>query len=158
MIGASKVGMNFKIISPRELFPKQSLIEECIKEAEKQGGKITITENIEEIKGADVIYTDVWVSMGEEERIWEKRIEKLLPYQVNMKLLKISDNENVKFMHCLPAYHNLETEIGGKIYDKFGLKSLEVTEEVFESKYSLVFEQGENRLHTIKAVMVATLM
>ncbi|WP_027623311.1 ornithine carbamoyltransferase [Clostridium lundense] len=158
MVGASKVGMNFKIICPKELYPKTDLIKYCVEEGNKSGGKIVITDNIdEEIKGADVIYTDVWVSMGESEQVWVNRIKLLLPYIVDMELIKKCENEKVKFMHCLPAYHNMETEIGKKIYEKFGLKSLEVTEDVFESKYSIVFQQAENRLHTIKSVMVATL-
>ncbi|OFI05419.1 ornithine carbamoyltransferase [Clostridium acetireducens DSM 10703] len=157
MIGASKIGMNFKIISPKSLFPKKELANECRENSEKSGAKIIITENVNAVKNADILYTDAWVSMGESESIWKERINMLLPYQINMKLIEKCKNNNVKFMHCLPAFHNLETKVGEELYKKFKLKELEVTEEVFESKYSIVFDEAENRMHTIKAVMVATL-
>lgn len=158
MIGASKVGMNFNIIAPKTLFPSETLVNSCKKEAEKSGGYIKISDKIEDnIKGADVIYTDVWLSMGESEDLWKDRIDMLIPYQVNRKLLDMTENEEIKFMHCLPSFHNLDTIIAKKIYEKFGLSSLEVTDDVFEGKNSIVFDEAENRLHTIKAVMVATL-
>ncbi|MBA5850311.1 ornithine carbamoyltransferase [Clostridium sp. cel8] len=158
MIGASKVGMKFKIITPKKLFPSKDAISYCKGEADKSGGSIVISDNIaENIKGADVVYTDVWLSMGEPEELWKSRINMLLPYQVNKKLLNMTENAEVKFMHCLPSFHDLNTTIGKEIYDKFGLDSIEVTDEVFESENSIVFSEAENRLHTIKAVMVATL-
>ncbi len=152
MIGAAKMGMDFRIVSPRQLFPEETLVEEAKKIAEENGATITITENIiEGVKGADVLYTDVWASMGEEEKIPE-RIRLLKPYQVNMKMIELTENEDVIFLHCLPSFHNTETEIAKKYPD-----ICEVTDEVFESKYSKVFDEAENRVHTIKAVMVATL-
>lgn len=158
MIGASKVGMNFKIVTPESLFPDSNLVDQCKKEAEKSGGNITISDKIQEnVKGADAIYTDVWLSMGESEDLWKERINMLVPYQVNKGLLDMTGNSEVKFLHCLPSFHNLDTSIGKMIYDKFGLSSLEVTDEVFEGENSVVFDEAENRLHTIKAVMVATL-
>lgn len=158
MIGASKVGMNFRTITPGALFPDEALVNDCKKEAEKSGGSITISDKIDvNVKGADVIYTDVWLSMGESEDLWKDRIDMLVPYQVNKDLLDMTGNSEVKFMHCLPSFHNLDTSIGKMIYDKFGLSSLEVTDEIFEGKNSVVFDEAENRLHTIKAVMVATL-
>lgn len=158
MIGASKMGMDFRIIAPKELFPNEELVEKCNSIAQENGAKITITDDIKQgVKDADVIYTDVWLSMGEPESEWKERINLLKPYQVNMDMLKASDNQNVKFFHCLPAFHDLDTEVGEKIYEKYGLKCMEVTDEVFESRYSLVFDEAENRMHTIKAVMVATL-
>lgn len=158
MIGASKMGMDFRIVTPEELFPKEDLVIKCKKEAQKTGGNITITSNVDKgVKYADVLYTDVWVSMGESEQVWEERINILKPYQVNMDMIKKTGNDEVKFMHCLPAFHDLETTVGLKIYEKFGIEGVEVTDEVFESKYSIVFDEAENRMHTIKAVMVATL-
>ncbi|MCH3963198.1 MAG: ornithine carbamoyltransferase [Clostridium sp.] len=158
MIGASKVGMKFRTITPRALFPDETLVNDCKREAEKSGGSITISDKIDvNVKGADVIYTDVWLSMGESEDLWKDRIDMLVPYQVNKELLDMTGNSEVKFMHCLPSFHNLDTSIGKMIYDKFGLSSLEVTDEVFEDENSVVFDEAENRLHTIKAVMVATL-
>jgi len=156
LIGAAKMGMDFRIVSPKELFPEDEIVDkgnEIIKETE---GKITITDSIDEgVKDSDIIYTDVWVSMGEEAE-FETRINLLKSYQVNMDMIKKA-NKDVKFMHCLPAFHNTETELGQKIYEEYGLESMEVSEEVFESEYSIVFEQSENRMHTIKAIMVATL-
>ncbi|PRR84667.1 ornithine carbamoyltransferase [Clostridium luticellarii] len=158
MIGASKMGMNFKIIAPRELFPEDQLVKECKEISEQNGGHITISDDVySSVKGADVLYTDVWLSMGEEKGLWKNRIKTLMPYQINEKLIEACGNKDVKFMHCLPAFHNRETDTGEDIYQKFGYEALEVTEEVFEGKHSIVFDEAENRLHTIKAVMVATL-
>lgn len=158
MIGASKMGMDFRIVSPKELFPNGDLVEKCMKVAEESGAKITCTDEIAKgVKDADVIYTDVWVSMGEAEEVWESRIELLKPYQVNMQMINMTGNNEVIFQHCLPAFHDLETKVGQEVFEKFGLKEMEVTDEVFESKHSVVFEEAENRMHTIKAVMVATL-
>lgn len=156
LIGAAKMGMDFRIVAPSELFPGKDVInsgEEIIKET---GGKITITTNIDEgVKNANVIYTDAWVSMGEEDE-FATRINLLKSYQVNMNMIKKA-NKDVKFMHCLPAFHNTETEIGKKIFQEYGIESMEVSDEVFESEYSIVFDQSENRMHTIKAIMVSTL-
>lgn len=158
MIGASKVGMNFRIVSPKELFPTEELVNKCKELAAKSGAAITITNDVDSgVKDADVLYTDVWVSMGEPEEVWKERLELLKEYRVDMDLIKKTGNKNVKFMHCLPAFHDLGTDIGKKIYEKYGAECLEVTDEVFESKYSIVFDEAENRMHTIKAVMVATL-
>ncbi|RMD00123.1 ornithine carbamoyltransferase [Clostridium autoethanogenum] len=158
MIGASKMGMDFRIVTPKELFPKEELVNKCKEEAAKSGAKITITDDVAKgVKGADVLYTDVWVSMGEPDEVWEQRIKLLKPYQINMDMIKMTGNEKVIFEHCLPAFHDLETKVGKQIHDKFGLDEMEVTDEVFESKYSVVFDEAENRMHTIKAVMVATL-
>ncbi len=158
MIGAAKMGMDFRIVAPKELFPEEDLVKQCREIAEKSGAKITITEDVQEgVQGADFIYTDVWVSMGEPDEVWEKRIEMLKPYQVNKEMMDMTGNPNVKFMHCLPAFHDLDTAVGREIHEKFGLESMEVTNEVFESEASIVFDEAENRMHTIKAVMVATL-
>ncbi len=158
MIGAAKMGMEFRIVSPKELFPDEELVYKCKKEAEKSGANIIITDNVDEgVKKVDVIYTDVWLSMGEAEELWDNRINLLKPYQVNMDMIKKSENENIKFFHCLPAFHDTSTKVGKIIFDKYGLEALEVTDDVFESKYSVVFDEAENRMHTIKAVMVATL-
>ncbi|WP_411679245.1 ornithine carbamoyltransferase [Clostridium thailandense] len=158
MIGAAKMGMDFRIVSPKELFPEEALVTECRKVAEETGSKITITDSVDKgAKDCDVIYTDVWVSMGEPAEVWEERIKLLTPYQVNMEMLNKTGNPKVKFMHCLPAFHDLKTIIGKDIHEKFGLDSMEVSDEVFESEHSIVFDEAENRMHTIKAVMVATL-
>ena len=158
MVGAAKMGMNFRAAAPKQCLPDEILVDECRKIAEKTGAKITLTENIEKaVKGVDFIYTDVWVSMGEAKEVWDERIKLLTPYQVNRKVMEMTGNKNVKFMHCLPAFHDRETTIGDDIYQKYGLDALEVTDEVFESSASIVFDEAENRLHTIKAVMVATL-
>ncbi|POZ93658.1 ornithine carbamoyltransferase [Petrotoga halophila] len=157
MIGASKIGMDFVIISPKELFPSEELINEMEKTASENGGKITITDTLDGVVNADVIYTDVWFSMGEESKVQE-RINLLKPYQVNMDLIKKTNNPNVIFLHCLPSFHDTKTEMGYDVYQKYGIKEMEVTDEVFESKYSKVFDEAENRMHTIKAVMVATLV
>jgi ornithine carbamoyltransferase len=158
MVGAAKMGMDFRAAAPASVQPDAALVEKCREIAAASGGKITITEDVAEaVKDADFIYTDVWVSMGEPKEVWNERINLLKPYQVNRKALDLTGNPNVKFLHCLPAFHNRETTMGEDIYQKFGLDGLEVTEEVFESANSIVFDEAENRLHTIKAVMVATL-
>lgn len=157
MIGSAKMGLDFRAVAPKHLWPEEHLVEKCREIAKETGAKITLTDNvIEGCQGVDVLYTDVWVSMGEPDSVWEERIKALLPYQINQNVMKIAD-KNAIFMHCLPAFHNIETQIGQDIYKKFGLNGLEVTEDVFESKQSVVFDEAENRLHTIKAVMVATL-
>jgi ornithine carbamoyltransferase len=157
MIGAAKLGMDFRAVAPHELLPNDELVQKCRKIAKENNGYITLTEDVNlGTYNADVIYTDVWVSMGEAEEVWEKRIKLLLPYQVNSEVMNNASN-NAIFMHCLPAFHNLDTSVGRDIFKKFGLNGVEVTEEVFESKQSVVFDEAENRLHTIKAVMVATL-
>lgn len=157
MIGAAKMGMHFVAVAPKELFPSEELVNEMREIAKETGAVIELTENIDEgVKGADVIYTDVWVSMGEEDK-FEERINLLKPYQVNMEMIKKTENPDVIFMHCLPSFHDTNTIIGKDIYEKFGLKEMEVTDEVFRSKHSVVFDEAENRMHTIKAVMVATI-
>ncbi len=158
MIGAAKMGMDFRSIAPKEVQPEAELVAKANEIAKATGAKITITDSMEEgLKGCDFIYTDVWVSMGEPDEVWKQRIELLKPYQVNKKAMEMTGNPNTKFMHCLPAFHNRETKVGEEIFRKFGLDGMEVTDEVFESEASIVFDEAENRLHTIKAVMVATL-
>lgn len=158
MVGGAKMGMDVRIIAPKQLQPDAELVATCKEVAKETGAKVTITDNVAEgVKGCDFLYTDVWVSMGEPKEVWEERIKLLLPYQVNKKAMELTGNKNCKFMHCLPAFHNLETEVGRDIHKQFGLGALEVTEEVFESENSIVFDEAENRMHTIKAVMVATL-
>ena len=157
MVVCSKLGMNFCCCAPKELWPDKKLISECKEISKETLATITLTENVEEgAKNADAIYTDVWVSMGEAMDLWEQRIKLLQPYQVNMKVMKQAKPKAI-FLHCLPSFHNNETTIGKQIEDKFGLKEMEVTDEVFESNQSRVFEEAENRLHTIKAVMLETL-
>ncbi len=157
MIGAAKLGMDFRAVAPKELFPSDDLVSEMRELGKETGASITLTDDVAEgVKGADVIYTDVWVSMGEEDQ-FEERIKLLKDYQVNMEMIKKTGNDNVIFMHCLPAFHDLETVIGNEVFEKFGMKEMEVTDEVFRSKHSVVFDEAENRLHTIKAVMVATM-
>ncbi|MCK9332585.1 MAG: ornithine carbamoyltransferase [Candidatus Cloacimonetes bacterium] len=158
MIGASKTGMDFRIVSPKSLFPEKTLLKKCKDAALESGAKISITEDIAKgVKGADVIYTDVWVSMGEPDSVWEKRIKLLKPYQVNVSMMNKTGNPHTLFMHCLPAFHDLNTKVGKEINAKFGLTAMEVTDEVFEGPNSVVFDEAENRMHTIKAIMVATL-
>lgn len=158
MIGAAKMGMDFRAVAPKEVQPSDELVAKARAIAKETGATITITDKVEEgVKGCDFLYTDVWVSMGEPAEVWEKRINLLKPYQVNKAAMDATGNPKVKFMHCLPAFHNRETKVGEDIYQKFGIDALEVTEEVFESEASIVFDEAENRLHTIKAVMVATL-
>ena len=158
LIGAAKLGMDLRIASPEVLWPRQEIVALAHSIAEKSGAQITITEDVETaVKGADVLLTDVWVSMGEPADVWKERIDLLLPYQINAQTMAMTGNPNVKFMHCLPAFHNSDTSLGKELYEKYGLDALEVTEEVFESPASIVFDEAENRMHTIKAVLVATL-
>jgi ornithine carbamoyltransferase len=158
MVGAAKMGMDFRAAAPEPCQPKKELQNQCKEIAKQTNAKITVTENVEKaVKGCDFLYTDVWVSMGEPKEAWEKRIKLLTPYQVNKKVLEMTGNPHVKFLHCLPAFHNRETIVGEEMYHKFGVESMEVTDEVFESAASIVFDQAENRMHTIKAIMVATL-
>jgi ornithine carbamoyltransferase len=158
MVGASKMGMDFRAAAPKACQPSDELVVKCREIAKVTGARITITEHVDEaVKGVDFLYTDVWVSMGEPDSVWEERIRLLKPFQVNKEVVTKTGNPNVKFLHCLPAFHNRETKAGEDIYKKFGLNGLEVTEDVFESDRSIVFDEAENRLHTIKAVMVATL-
>jgi ornithine carbamoyltransferase len=158
LAGAAKMGMDFRTAAPEAYQQGKELVETCKAVARETGAKITITDNVEEaVMGVDFLYTDVWVSMGEPESVWEERIKLLRPYQVNMDVIMKTGNPNVKFLHCLPAFHNRETLTGEKIFQNYGLDGMEVTEDVFESKHSIVFDEAENRLHTIKAVMVATL-
>ena len=157
MVGCAKTGMHFVACAPKKYFPDSSLIEECKRIASETGAILEFIEDpMTATKNADIIYTDVWVSMGEPEEVWEERINDLLPYQVNKALLD-NAGEKCRFMHCLPAFHDLNTTVGKKIHDKFGISCMEVTDEVFESEQSIVFDEAENRMHTIKAVMAATL-
>ena len=157
MVGCAKMGMHFVACAPKKYFPDADLIKQCEEIAKETGAKLEFIENPDEaVKNANVIYTDVWVSMGEPDSVWEERIRELSPYQVNMDLLNKA-SENCKFMHCLPAFHDLKTTIGKNIFEKFGIDCMEVTDEVFESEKSIVFDEAENRMHTIKAVMLATL-
>jgi ornithine carbamoyltransferase len=158
MVGAAKMGIDFRAAAPKQYQPAAELQETCQIIATETGAKILITDDVDKaVKGCDFLYTDVWVSMGEPDSVWEERIKLLLPYQINSDVIKKTGNPAVKFLHCLPAFHNLETKVGEEIYRKFELSAMEVTEEVFESDASVVFDQAENRMHTIKAVMVATL-
>jgi ornithine carbamoyltransferase len=158
MVGASKMGMDFRAAAPKACQPLDELVTMCREIAKDTGARITITENVDEaVKGVDFLYTDVWVSMGEPDSVWEERIHLLKPFQVNREVVSKTGNPDVKFLHCLPAFHNRETKVGEEIFKKFGLDGIEVTEDVFESARSIVFDEAENRLHTIKAVMVATL-
>jgi len=158
MVGAAKMGMDIRLAAPESVQPDKNLVKKCQDIAESTGAKILVTDNVElAVKHADFLYTDVWVSMGEPDTVWEERIKLLKDYQVNRKLMEITGNPDVKFLHCLPAFHNRDTGVGEEIYQKFGLDGMEVTEEVFESEASIVFDEAENRLHTIKAVMIATL-
>ncbi|MFP4060407.1 MAG: ornithine carbamoyltransferase [Bacteroidota bacterium] len=158
MVGSAKMGIDFRAAAPKQSQPAASLVKQCQDVAKETGAKITLTESVEEaVKDADFLYTDVWVSMGEPAGVWEERIKLLKPYQINSQVMELTGNPEVKFMHCLPAFHNRETKMGEEIYQKFGLDAMEVTEDVFESPASVVFDESENRVHTIKAVMVATL-
>ena len=158
LVGGAKLGMDVRIAAPKSLWPSDEFTTLGKGIAEKTGARITITEDVAAgVKGCDVLFTDVWVSMGEPDEVWAERIALLTPYQVNAKTMKLTGNPDAKFMHCLPAFHNTDTAVGKEIYEKFGLDALEVTEEVFESPASLVWDEAENRMHTIKAVMVATL-
>ena len=158
LVGGAKMGMDVRIVAPKQLWPSEELQALCREVAKETGARITITEDVDAgVKGCDFIYTDIWVSMGEPDSVWKERIEMLMPYQVNAKLMERTGNPACKFMHCLPSYHNRDTKAGEEVYQKFGLDGIEVTEDVFESKSSIVFDEAENRMHTIKAVMVATL-
>lgn len=158
MVGAAKMGMDFRAVAPKQMWPEEDLVNECLEIAKETGATITLTENVDEgVKGVDFVYTDVWVSMGEADEVWKDRIAMMLPYQVNAEMMAKTGNPKAKFLHCLPAFHNRETTVGEEIYQKFGVEAMEVTDDVFESPASVVFDEAENRLHTIKAVMVATL-
>jgi ornithine carbamoyltransferase len=158
LVAGAKLGMHVRIASPKSLWPQDEIQQLAQQTAAETGGTILLTEDVEEaVKGADFLLTDVWVSMGESDDVWKERIELLKPYQVNAQTMALTGNPDCKFMHCLPAFHNTDTEVGKEIYEKFGMEALEVSEEVFESPASIVFDEAENRLHTIKAVMVATL-
>ena len=157
MVACAKMGMHFTACTTKEYFPAQELVDECEKIAAQTGGSIRLTENVDEgTKDVDVIYTDVWVSMGEPDEVWTSRLHDLMPYQVNSKVMQYA-GEKAVFMHCLPAFHDLHTKIGKEISEKFGINEMEVTDEVFESPQSIVFDEAENRMHTIKAVMAVTL-
>ena len=158
LVGGAKMGMDVRIVAPKALQPSAELVAECRKVAEETGARITITDDVDAgVKGCDFIYTDIWVSMGEPDEVWKERIAMLKPYQVNASLMARTGNPDCKFMHCLPSYHNRDTKAGEDVYQKFGMDGVEVTEDVFESPASIVFDEAENRMHTIKAVMVATL-
>ena len=158
LAGGAILGMDVRLCAPKSCWPETALVEQCRAIAKKSGARVTLSEDVAEgVKGADFLYTDVWVSMGEPESKWDERIRLLKPYQVNRRAMELTGNPNVKFLHCLPAFHNRDTKVGAEIFAKYGLDGIEVTEEVFESKQSIVFDQAENRLHTIKAVLVATL-
>ena len=158
LVGGAKMGMDVRIVAPKALQPAAELVAQCQAIAKETGARITITDDPKAgVKACDFVITDVWVSMGELAEVWKERIDLLKPYQVNAALMAATGNPKCKFMHCLPAYHNLETKVGREVYEKFGLDGVEVTEEVFESPQSIVFDEAENRMHTIKAVMVATL-
>ena len=158
MVGGCKMGMDVRIVAPKSLWPNPELVETCSKIAAETGATLTLTDDVDAgVKGCDFLYTDIWVSMGEPDEVWKERIALLMPYQVNAKMMERTGNPKCKFMHCLPSYHNLETKAGRDVYEKFGLDGIEVTEDVFESDNSIVFDEAENRMHTLKAVMVATL-
>ena len=158
LVGAAKMGMDIRLVAPKAYWPEEELVSACQAIANSTGAKITLTENVDEgVQGCDYLYTDVWVSMGEAPEAWDQRVAMMKPYQVNMDVIAKTCNPQVKFMHCLPAFHNDETTIGKEVAEKYGMNGLEVTDEVFESEHSIVFDEAENRMHTIKAVMVATL-
>jgi ornithine carbamoyltransferase len=154
MVGCAKMGLDFVGVAPKKYFPDQALVETCKELAVASGGSVTLSESLEDVKGADVIYTDVWVSMGEPEEVWIERVKELSPYQVNADVMRLA-GEKAIFMHCLPSFHDMKTEIGKEMGKKFSRDCFEVTDEVFESKASVVFEEAENRMHTIKAVMAS---
>jgi ornithine carbamoyltransferase len=158
LVGGCKLGMDVRLCAPRTLWPNEELVETCRQIAAETGARLTLTGSVEEgVRGVDFLYTDVWVSMGEPDAAWVERIRLLKPYQVNREAIRLTGNPKVKFLHCLPSFHNRETRKGEEIYQKFAMDGLEVTDDIFESEHSIVFDQAENRMHTIKAVMVATL-
>ena len=158
MVAGCKFGMDVRLCAPEHLWPHDDLVKTCRAIAEQTGARLTLTADVDEgVSGVDYLYTDVWVSMGEDKSVWAERIDLLKPYQINMDVVRRTGNPNVRFLHCLPAFHNRETKVGQDIYETYGLDGMEVTDDVFESPYSIVFDQAENRMHTIKAVMVATL-
>lgn len=158
LVGGAKLGMDVRLCAPKENWPEAELVATCEAIAQETGARLTLTDDVAKgVKGADFLYTDVWVSMGEPEDVWAERVKLMEPYQVNVEAMELTGNPDVKFMHCLPAFHNAETKIGKEMKEKLGLESMEVTEEVFESAASIVFDEAENRMHTIKAIMVATL-
>jgi ornithine carbamoyltransferase len=158
MVAGCKFGMDVRLCAPERLWPEEDLVKTCRRVAEETGARLTLTESVDEaVRGADFLNTDVWVSMGEDQGVWEERIKLLKPYQVNASVIRKTENPDVKFLHCLPAFHDRETKVGEEIYERYGLEGMEVTDDVFESEHSIVFDQAENRMHTIKAVMVATL-
>ncbi|KPK84571.1 MAG: ornithine carbamoyltransferase [Bacteroides sp. SM23_62_1] len=158
LIGAAKMGMDFRAAAPTSLQPSEKLVNIARDIAQHTGARLTITDDLKKaVRGVDFLYTDVWLSMGEPEDAWEQRIDLLKPYQINKEIVAQTENPSVKFLHCLPSFHNRETRVGEDIFKKFGLKAMEVTDDVFESDISVVFQQSENRIHTIKAIMVATL-
>jgi ornithine carbamoyltransferase len=158
LLGAATMGMDLRIVAPRPVWPRDDFLKPALEIAARSGARITVTEDVAQgVRGADVVYTDVWVSMGEPESVWDERVAMLRPYQVDAAMLRATGNPSVKFMHCLPAFHDLETDTGRKMFERHGLTAMEVTDEVFESEASVVFDQAENRMHTIKAVLVATL-
>jgi ornithine carbamoyltransferase len=159
LVGGAKLGMDVRLAGPRELWPREELVRYCRAEAEKSGARITISESVAEgVSGADFLYTDVWLSMGEPAEKWRERVALLRPYQINRATLELTGVPTVKCLHCLPAFHNRETSVGEKMFREYGLDGMEITEDVFESEHSIVFDQAENRLHTIKAIMLATLV
>jgi len=158
LVGGAKMGMDVRIAAPKAVQPSDKLVNTCIDISKSTGAEILVTEDVQEaVESCDFLYTDVWVSMGEPDNVWKDRINLLQDYQVNSKVIEMTGNPDVKFLHCLPAFHNRDTVVGEEIYEKFGLDGMEVTEEVFESEHSIVFDEAENRMHTIKAVMIATL-
>jgi ornithine carbamoyltransferase len=158
MVAGCKFGMDVRLCAPEHLWPHEELIKTARQIGDETGARLTLTTDVGEgVRGVDYLYTDVWVSMGEDQSVWKERIELLKPYQVNLDVIQRTGNPKVRFLHCLPAFHNRETKVGQQIYEQYGLEGMEVTEEVFESEYSIVFDQAENRMHTIKAAMVATL-
>jgi ornithine carbamoyltransferase len=158
MVGGCKLGMDVRLCGPKHQWPEEELVAKCREIAAETGARLTLTDDVAVgVKDADYLYTDVWVSMGEPESVWEERVKLLKPYQINAEAMALTGNPDVKFMHCLPAFHNRDTEVGQEMYEKYGLDGMEVTEEVFESAASIVFDEAENRMHTIKAIMVATL-
>jgi ornithine carbamoyltransferase len=158
LVGGAKLGMDVRLVAPKDLWPHDELVADAKAIARETGARITLTDSVADgVKGADFLYTDVWVSMGEPKEVWTERIRLLSPYQINSRVMAATGNPNTKFMHCLPAFHNAETKVGKQMLDEHGISEMEVTDEVFESPASIVFDQAENRMHTIKAVLVATI-